>query len=117
MPVVAAFLVPGSPLLLLKPEILPWGRLASAYQRAGRSLAAARPDTILLYSTQWIAVLDQLWQTRPQLQGVHVDENWHEFGELAFDIRIDSELAYACIAATSALKIRSKAVNYDAFSG
>ena len=117
MTVVAAFLVPGSPLPLLRPDVLPWGRLASAYQRAGRSLAAARPDTLLLYSTQWLAVLDQLWQTRAQLRGVHVDENWHEFGELAFDIRTDGELSYACIAATAnpPLKLRSKAVNYDHF--
>jgi 2-aminophenol/2-amino-5-chlorophenol 1,6-dioxygenase alpha subunit len=113
--VVAAFLVPGSPLPLLKPENLPWGRLATGYERAGRALAAARPDTILLYSTQWLAVLDQLWQTRPSLSGTHVDDNWYEYGDLDFDIRIDTELAYACIAASPRIGVSSKAVNYDAF--
>lgn len=115
MTVVAAFLVPGSPLPLLRPENLPWGRLATACQRAGRALAAARPDAVLIYSTQWIAVLDQLWQTRGHLQGVHVDENWYEYGELAFDMRIDAELAYACVAESRRVGVSSKAVNYDAF--
>lgn len=115
MPLVAAFLVPGQPLPLLKPDNLPWGRIASAYQRAGRALAAARPDVLLIYSTQWFAVLDELWQTRPRLAGIHVDENWYEYGDLPFDIRVDTELSYACVASTRAIGINSKAVNYDEF--
>lgn len=115
MSVVAAFLVPGSPLPLLKPENLPWGRLATGYERAGRALAAARPDVVLIYSTQWLAVLDQLWQTRPHLSGTHVDENWYEFGDLQYDIRIDTELTYGCIAASRKIGVISRAVNYDAF--
>jgi 2-aminophenol/2-amino-5-chlorophenol 1,6-dioxygenase alpha subunit len=115
MAVVAAFLVPGSPLPLLKPEIVPWGRIAAGCQRAGRALAAAHPDVILLYSTQWFAVLDELWQTRPHLTGVHVDENWYEFGDLAYDMRIDTELAHACVAATRKIQVTSRGVNYDQF--
>ncbi len=115
MPAVAAFLVPGSPLPRLKPENIPWGRIAAGYQRAGRSLAAARPDVVLLYSTQWLAVLDELWQTRPHLKGVHVDENWYEWGALPFDLRVDTELAHACVAATRRIGVSSKGVNYDGF--
>lgn len=115
MSVVAAFLVPGSPLPLLRPQVLPWGRLATGYERAGRALAAARPDVVLLYSTQWIAVLDQLWQTRPHLSGTHVDDNWYEYGDLSFDIHVDTELAHACVAATARIEVHSKPVNYDAF--
>lgn len=115
MPVVSAFLVPGSPLPLLKPDNLVWGRIATGYQRAGRALAASHPDVILLYSTQWIAVLDELWQTRPQVKGLHVDENWYEYGDLRFDLRIDTELAHACVAATRQIGVSSRAVNYDGF--
>ncbi|MEQ8349148.1 MAG: tRNA U-34 5-methylaminomethyl-2-thiouridine biosynthesis protein [Sneathiellaceae bacterium] len=115
MTVVAAVLVPGTPLPLLKPENLPWGRLATACQRAGRAVAAARPETLLVYSTQWMAVLDQLWQTRPRVTGLHVDENWHEYGEMRFDMQIDTELAYACVAESGRIGVQSKAVNYDAF--
>ena len=70
----------------------PWGALAAAMETAGASLARSNPDTIIVYSTQWIAVLDQLWLTRPHVEGLHVDENWHEYGDLPYDITIDTEL-------------------------
>jgi 2-aminophenol/2-amino-5-chlorophenol 1,6-dioxygenase subunit alpha len=115
MPVVSAFLVPGSPLPLLKPDVLSWGRLAAAMQRAGRALEASRPDTVLVYSTQWLAVLDQQWLTRRRSQGVHVDENWYEFGDLPYDISVDVELAHACIAGSARIGIHARGVNYEGF--
>jgi 2-aminophenol/2-amino-5-chlorophenol 1,6-dioxygenase alpha subunit len=115
MAVVSAFMVPGSPLPYVQPDNPPWGKLAQAMRAAGECLAASAPDTIVVYSTQWIAVLDQLWQTRPHLEGVHVDENWHEYGELPFTIDIDTALAEAAVAATTAAGIKSKGVNYDQF--
>ncbi|MEX2480392.1 MAG: tRNA U-34 5-methylaminomethyl-2-thiouridine biosynthesis protein, partial [Gammaproteobacteria bacterium] len=115
MLLVAAFLVPGSPLHFLRPEIASWAPLARAHAQAACILEAARPDVLLLYSTQWIAVLDELWQTRPRVQGLHVDENWYEFGDLPFDLTIDSELAAACIAATPRIGVRSKGVDYEGF--
>jgi 2-aminophenol/2-amino-5-chlorophenol 1,6-dioxygenase alpha subunit len=115
MPVVSAFLVPGCPLPQLKPDNLPWSRIASAYQRAARALAASRPEVVVMYSTQWMAVLDQQWLTRRRSQGVHVDENWHEYGELSFDIVADSELAHACAAASPRIGVHAKGVNYEDF--
>ncbi len=115
MSLVAAFLVPGSPLPLLRPEVPVWAGLVAAHAQAAAALAEARPDVLILYSTQWLAVLDELWQTRPRVQGVHVDENWYEFGDLPFDLRVDTELAQACIEATPALGVRSKGVDYDGF--
>ncbi|MCW5624524.1 MAG: tRNA U-34 5-methylaminomethyl-2-thiouridine biosynthesis protein [Burkholderiales bacterium] len=115
MPVVAAFLVPGSPLPRLKPDNIPWGRIAAGYQRAGRAMAAAHPDVILMYSTQWLAVLDELWLTRPRLTGLHVDDNWYDYGDLPFDIHVDTELAHACVAATRRIGVNSRGVNFDGF--
>ena len=115
MAVVSAFLAPGSPLPYVRPANPPWGKLAQAMQAAGKSLAASGPDTIIVYSTQWIAVLDQLWQTRPHLEGVHVDENWHEYGDLPFAIDIDVQLAERAVMATNNAGIKSKGVNYDQF--
>ncbi len=115
MAVVAAFLIPGSPLPYVARDNPPWAALAAAMEAAGTSLAALEPDTIAIYSTQWMAVLDQLWQVRAHVSGVHVDENWHEYGDLPFDMRIDVELTTAAIARTQEFKIRSKGVDFDGF--
>lgn len=115
MSVVCALLVPGSPLPRLKPEISGWGRLATAMQRAGRALQAARPDAVLVYSTQWMAVLDQQWLTRRRSKGIHVDENWYEFGDLPYDIHADVELSLACVAGSPRIGVHARGVNYDGF--
>ena len=115
MSVVSAFLVPGSPLPMVKRDNPPWRALAESMEAAGERLRASRPDTVVLYSTQWFAVLDELWQTRERSVGTHVDENWHEFGDLLFDIRADQEMAEACIAAAIDAGIKSKPVDYDHF--
>ena len=115
MAIVSAFLVPGSPLLMLAPDNPPWRPLVAGYRRAGELLAASRPDVIAVYSTQWMAVLDELWQARPRVTGEHVDENWHEFGVMSFDMRTDTALTAAVIARTNDFGIRSKGVDYDQF--
>jgi len=115
MPIVAALLVPGSPLPQVARSNPPWGALADALDAAGEALARAAPETLVVYSTQWLAVLDELWLTRPRMQGQHVDDNWHEYGALPYDIRIDTALTSAIIAATPAIGVRSKGVDYDGF--
>lgn len=115
MAVVGAFLLPGSPLPLLVPENPPWLPLVDGMKEAGRRVAALEPDVVVVYSTQWLAVLDQLWLTRPLMEGVHVDETWHEFGEIPFSLKVDREFAEACIDRANRDGPRSKAVDYDAF--
>ena len=115
MTVVSAFMVPGSPLPYVQRDNPPWGAIATAMETAGQALAASKPDLIAIYSTQWIAVLDQLWQTREVLQGLHVDENWHEYGDLSFDMRIDVDFAELALKKTAEVGIKSKGVDYDHF--
>lgn len=115
MPVVSAFLMFGNPLPFLKSGNKAWAGLAAGAKAAGEALRASKPDTLLIYSTQWIAVLDELWQTRPHSTGKHVDENWYDYGDLEMNLRADVPLAEACIAAANAAGIRSKAVNYEGF--
>lgn len=115
MSIVSAFLIPGNPLPFLRPENPAWAPLAAAGHEAGRALAASKPDVLLVYSTQWLAVLDQLWQTREHSTGLHVDENWYEFGDLQTNLRADVALANACIEAANAAGFPSKAVDYDEF--
>ncbi|MEC9454042.1 MAG: tRNA U-34 5-methylaminomethyl-2-thiouridine biosynthesis protein [Pseudomonadota bacterium] len=115
MPVVGAYLVPGTPLPYLVQDNPPWSPIIEGYRKAALSLAQKKPDVLLVYSTQWIAVLDELWQTRRRVQGLHVDENWYEYGELPYDLRIDSRLAKACVKGCAALGVKAKEVDYDGF--
>ena len=113
--VVAAFLVPGNPLPCLKPDNPPWQALGAGFEQAREALDRARPDALLVYSTQWIAVLDQLWQTRGRCRGIHVDENWYEYGDLPYDLAIDTELAGRLVEGTREMGITAKGVDYDGF--
>ena len=115
MTVVSAFLIPGSPLPLVHRENPPWGVIGDGLEKAAASLRESNPDTICVYSTQWIAVLDQLWLTKPRVSGIHVDENWHEYGELTFDFAVDTELTLKCAESTGAVSVKSKGVDYDHF--
>lgn len=113
--VVSAFLVPGSPLPCLRPDNPPWQPIAAGFGQARAALDRSRPDTLLVYSTRWIAVLDQLWQARERCRGIHVDESWHEYGDLPFDLSIDTALARRLVEETRALGITAKGVDYDGF--
>ncbi len=115
MTIVSAFLVPGSPLPQLRPDIEPWGLIAEGMAKAGKALADSKPDCVLAFSTQWFAVLDQLWLTRRRSTGLHVDENWHEFGGQAFDIYSDATLAQHCVDACNAAGIKTRGADYDHF--
>jgi 2-aminophenol/2-amino-5-chlorophenol 1,6-dioxygenase alpha subunit len=115
MTLVAAFLVPGHPLPFLQPQRKPFQPISAGYAAARERLRAARPDVVVAYSTQWIAVLDELWQTRPRLQGVHVDENWYDYGDLDFDMQIDRDLAQACVTGSKEIGVSAKDVDYEDF--
>lgn len=112
---VGAFLLPGSPLPLLKPGCEPYVPINAALQQVRRRIQELQPDALVIYSTQWIAVLDQLWQTRSRISGLQVDENWHDLGTLRFDIRTDTTLARACVRACTAGGISAKAVDFEGF--
>lgn len=115
MTVVSAFLVPGSPLPQLCPDVPNWQRFQRAMQQAGVALKASEPDVVLVYSTQWFAVLDEIWLTRRRSQDIHVDENWHEFGELPYDLYSDVTLANACIEACRAQGVNARGADYQGF--
>lgn len=113
--VVGAWLVPGSPLLVLKRDEARYAELRAGMQRVAREIAALEPDTLVIYSTRWFAVLDQLWQGRPRMAGLHVDENWHELGEVRFDLTTDVSLARVCVRAAERAGIASRLVDYAGF--
>lgn len=113
--VVAAYLVPASPLMLLKRNEEPYRPLVAAMQRVAKEIDELKPDSLVIYSTRWMAVLDQPWQARPRMAGLHVDENWHELGEIRYDITSDVSLARACVKAANRGGMPSKMVDYPGF--
>ncbi|MCD1648639.1 tRNA U-34 5-methylaminomethyl-2-thiouridine biosynthesis protein [Marinobacter adhaerens] len=115
MTIVSAFLVPGSPLPQLRPDAPNWQQFQTAMTQAGEALKASRPDVVLIYSTQWFAVLDEIWLTRRRSKDTHVDENWHEFGELPYDLYSDVTLANACIEACRGQGVHARGADYEGF--
>ncbi|GMV01768.1 MAG: hypothetical protein KJZ98_10220 [Burkholderiaceae bacterium] len=113
--IIAAWLVPGSPLLSLQPDVPAYAGLRSAMAQVAREIDELRPDALLIYSTRCLAVLDQQWQGRPRIRGLHVDENWHEFGELRYDLTTDVSLARACVKAANRAGVHSRLVDYQGF--
>ena len=113
--VVGAYLVPGSPLLALRPEVPAYAELVQGMKQVAAEIDALQPDALVVYSTRWFAVLDQQWQGRARMTGLHVDENWHEFGELRYDITTDVSLARACMKAANRAGVQSKLIDYPGF--
>jgi 2-aminophenol/2-amino-5-chlorophenol 1,6-dioxygenase alpha subunit len=115
MTVASAFLVPSSPLPYFKADNPPWSPLADAMADVGKRIAEINPDVLIFYPTTWNAVMDQLWQVRPHLEGIHVDHNWFEYGDLPYSFDTDTELADACVRTATERGVKSKGVDYDAF--
>lgn len=113
--VVAAYMLPASPLLLLKRDEPRYAELAKAAERVAKELEDLAPDVLVIYSTRWYAVLDQLWQGRNRMTGLHVDENWHELGEMRYDMTTDVSMARACVRGARQLGVASKLVDYEGF--
>ncbi len=113
--VVGAYLLPGSPLLTLQRNVPAYAELVAAMAQVSREIEVLQPDTLVIYSTRWLAVLDQQWQGRARITGLHVDENWHEFGEMRYDITTDVSLARACMKAANRAGVHSKLVDYAGF--
>lgn len=113
--IAGAFWIPGLP-HLLQPEKNPeWARLRAACDELGAAVKTLKPDALLVYSTQWFSVLGTSFQTRARSRGVHVDENWYEYGDLDFDIACDRSMGEACAAAVTAAGFPTKTVDYDSF--
>ncbi|QBJ96487.1 tRNA U-34 5-methylaminomethyl-2-thiouridine biosynthesis protein [Rhodococcus sp. ABRD24] len=111
----SAYLIPGSPLPLLRSDAVGLRPIVEGLDRARKSLEAAAPDTVIVYSTGWIAVVDQMWLTRPHMTGRFVDGTWHEFGHIDWEIDVAVPIAERAIASTEAFGIKSRGCDYDGF--
>ncbi len=107
-----AFIVPGQPHLVLTDG---WKNLSDAFKKAGEDARATNPDVIVIYSAQWMSVLGHSFQGDPNPKGLHVDENWHDMGDLPFDFKVDVELAKLAEQKAQAKGLATQLVNYEGF--
>lgn len=113
--ILAGLIVPGMPHLVLGAPSGSWKELADAAQQLGQQMRARQPDVIVLFSTRWLSVLGHLIQADPNPKGVHVDETWHELGDLPFDLKVDVDLAATSARIAEAAGLQARTVAYDGF--
>jgi 2-aminophenol/2-amino-5-chlorophenol 1,6-dioxygenase alpha subunit len=111
-----ALIVPGQPHILLSAERSPgWLALRRAYEQLAAELARSNADLLLVYSTQWLSVIGHLFQTDPRPKWLHVDQNWYEFGEIAYEFPVDAEFGKAYSQEAAASGLTASTVNYHGF--
>lgn len=113
----ACYVVPGLPHFCLAHERSPkWLKLHEAMLEVGREIDNTNDvDCILYFSTQWLSVLGYLFQTRSNPSWVHVDPNWHEYGSISYEFKIDVELSGAYEEEVSKLGHYTRRVDYQGF--
>lgn len=113
-----AFIVPGLPHLAFETpgnESGSWQALRTALKQAGAEVQAAKPDVLVIYSTQWISVLGHSFQFAANPKGLHVDENWYELGDFPFSFHIDRDLTMIAEKLTREKGLATKLVDYEGF--
>jgi 2-aminophenol/2-amino-5-chlorophenol 1,6-dioxygenase alpha subunit len=110
-----AYILPGLPHLTSQVPVESWETLRRGFRHAAEHIQNAKPDVLVIYSTQWISVLGHSFQANPNPKGLHVDDNWYEFGDFLFDLRIDVELSTRAAAIASSLGLATKTINYNGF--
>lgn len=111
-----ALIVSGLPHSRLVPEKSPhWQDLAKSYTELGKSIAESDADLILYFSTQWPSVIGYLFQANPNPKWTHVDHEWHEFGSMPYEFRVDSDFSKAYADEVRSLGYNAAAVNYRGF--
>jgi 2-aminophenol/2-amino-5-chlorophenol 1,6-dioxygenase alpha subunit len=113
--IVKGYIMPGMPHVMLPTESASRLELRNACRVAGANAQEARPDVLVIFSTQWVSVLGHLVQARPNPTGLHVDENWYDLGNLPYDFRTDVELARRTIDLGTAAGLQVRPVDYEGF--
>jgi 2-aminophenol/2-amino-5-chlorophenol 1,6-dioxygenase subunit alpha len=112
-----AAIVPGMPQLLAGDQARSWRELADATRRTGEDLRAARPDVLVVLSTQWFTVLGHQVQLDPNPHGTRVDENWYayDYGTLEYDLAVDVPFSEAWADEIDAGGLQARRTRYDGF--
>jgi 2-aminophenol/2-amino-5-chlorophenol 1,6-dioxygenase alpha subunit len=114
--ITACYVVPGLPHVLLAPEKSPgWKSLRDSFDVVRREIEASDAEMVLYFSTQWLSVLGYLFQADPNPQWTLVDHNWHEYGSIHYDFKMDADFARSYMAEVKELGHYVREVNYRGF--
>ncbi len=115
-PVVKGLIVPGQVQPLMVPHLNEgWGKLRKAFEEARTEIESSDADLLVIYSTKWLSVIGHQIQARPEPEWVQVDEEWHEYGEIPYKFRIDSEFAELYKQCCEERGLHARTINYHGF--
>ena len=113
---VRGYIVPGMPHPLLCPERnAGWASLRRAFQAVREEIERTEADLLVLYSTQWLSVIGHQIQADPEPRWIHVDQEWHELGEIPYQFRMDPVYAAEYEAAARKRGLHARTVAYHGF--
>lgn len=112
-----AAIVPGMPQVLASQQHPDWAALAEGMTQVADDIETARPDVLVILSTQWFTVLGYQFQMDPNPRGSHVDENWYDFdyGRLSYSFDVDVDFSEEWAVQTEASGFQSRRTLYDDF--
>lgn len=114
--ITSCYVVPGVPHPLLAADKNPgWKRLRTAMEQVRDEIHSSDAEMILYFSTQWLTVLGYLFQADPNPKWTLVDPNWHEFGSVKYDFKVDAGFASAYAKEVKEMGHYTREVNYRGF--
>ncbi len=113
---VKACVVPGQPQPLMVPEQFEgWSKLRVAYDKLAMEIEQSDADLLVIYSTKWLSVIGHQIQARSNPVWTHVDDEWHEYGEIEYSFNIDSEFAHLVDECAKERGLHSRTIDYHGF--
>jgi len=113
---VGGAIVPGRPHPLLCPGAHEgYAALRGGFAAVREDIERSGAELIVIYSTTWPSILGHQMQADPAPVWTHVDEEWHELGEIPYAFRIDPAFAEAYRDAGRARGLHCRTVAYHGF--
>ncbi len=114
--ITACYVVPGLPHPLLASDKNPgWNRLRQSMDQVRKEIEQSDAELILYFSTQWLTVLGYLFQADPNPKWTLVDSNWHEFGSMPYEFKVDTKFASLYAGEVKEMGHYTREVNYRGF--
>ena len=111
-----AYVLPGLPHILLTPDRNKgWQKVRQAFDRVRDEVEQSEADLLIIYSTYWASVVGHQIQADPEPEWVHVDDQFHELGEIPYKLRIDAEFAKVYNEKAQKRGLHSRTVAYHGF--